>query len=54
MTTKEKWERMKNPQCVDDWGIGISLCELAECEPEIFAEEVSPYLPPDIVRDMKP
>lgn len=43
MTTQEKWDRMTNPQSVEDYGIGIPISELMEV-PEV-AEELRKYLP---------
>ena len=39
MTPQEKWERLTNPNCAADYGIGITLEEIAQV-PEAV-EEVS-------------
>jgi hypothetical protein len=37
MTPLEKWQRMTNPTCVEDYAIGISFAEIAQV-PEALAE----------------
>ena len=50
MDAIERWKRLNNPTCVADYGLGVTLEELAETPEgrEILAKEVSPWLPFDI------
>lgn len=48
MTPVEKWKRLTNPQTIEDYGLSVSLDELAETAEgrEILEKEISPWLPP--------
>lgn len=42
MDTREKWERMTNPTCAEDWCIRVPLDELFREAPDIYEREIVP------------
>ena len=46
MDTREKWERLTNPNTVEDYGLAISLNDLQRDAPDLYARDVAPLLPP--------
>lgn len=47
MNAVEKWKRMSNPQTVEDYGLSVSLEELAQTEEgrQIIERDVNHWLP---------
>lgn len=52
MTAIEKWNRLTNPQTVEDYGLSVNLEDLAETKEgrEIIAREIAPWLPPSVLQ----
>jgi hypothetical protein len=51
---RDRWKRLKNPQTAEDWGLSVSLEELAslsdgEC---LIAEELCPYMPSERLQEV--
>jgi len=49
---KETWQRLTNPKSLEDYGLSVNLSDvLREC-PDIFYQEMAPFLPQDVIDDL--
>lgn len=50
---EEKWKRLTNPKTCEDYGLRIDLKEFSKECPEIFNEEIAPFLPIETVSKLQ-
>jgi len=52
MDTKDTLQRLMNPKTLEDFGLSVNLSDvLREC-PDIFCQEIAPFLPQDVIDDL--
>lgn len=52
MDTKEKLQRIMFPTCLEDYGLVVDLRDVARECPEVFTQEIAPFLPADAVAEL--